>query len=54
MDLRDVTRIELACAYALLRAITLHSGTAAVRGARRPVLRTLQQAGLNSAAEIEE
>ncbi|MFF9098544.1 STAS domain-containing protein [Streptomyces sp. NPDC014776] len=54
LDVRGVTRMELACAYALLRAVTLHSGTTTVRGARRAVLRTLQQAGLNSAAVIEE
>ncbi|MEV0981145.1 STAS domain-containing protein [Streptomyces sp. NPDC049915] len=54
LDLRGVTHIELACAYALLRAVTLHSGTTTVRGPRRAVLRTLQQAGLNSAAVIEE
>ncbi|MFF4580169.1 STAS domain-containing protein [Streptomyces sp. NPDC001389] len=54
LDLRGVTRIELACAYALLRAVTEHSGTTVVRGGRRPVLRTLRHAGLDKAVKIEE
>ena len=53
LNLHGVTRIELACAYALLRAITEHSGTVAVRGGRHSVLRTLRQAGLDKAAVIE-
>ncbi|MFF7771813.1 STAS domain-containing protein [Streptomyces massasporeus] len=54
MDLRDVHRIDLACAYALLGAVTRHSGTATVRCARRTVLRTLRDAGLDRATVIEE
>ncbi|MFF9115133.1 STAS domain-containing protein [Streptomyces massasporeus] len=54
LDMQGVRRIELACAYALLRAVTEHSGTAVVRGARRPVRRTLRHAGLDRAAAIEE
>ncbi|MFB8758834.1 STAS domain-containing protein [Streptomyces nigra] len=54
LDLRGATRIDLACAYALLRAVTGHSGTAAVLGPRRAVLRTLRHAGLDRAARIEE
>ncbi|MGW7262188.1 STAS domain-containing protein [Streptomyces sp. NPDC054842] len=54
VDLHAVPRIELACAYALLGAVTRHSGTSTVRGARRGVLRTLRHAGLDRAAVIEE
>jgi anti-anti-sigma regulatory factor len=54
LNIRGVTQIELACAYALLRAVTRHSGTVTVCGARRAVLRTLRHAGLDRAAEIEE
>ncbi|MFF3736767.1 STAS domain-containing protein [Streptomyces sp. NPDC002566] len=53
LNMDTVTRIELACAYALLRAVTEHPGTAAVRGARRTVLRTLRHAGLDKAAAID-
>lgn len=54
VDMRGVTRIELACAYALLRAVTAHSGTASIGGGRRPVLRTLRRVGLDKAAVIVE
>ncbi|MBK3647764.1 MULTISPECIES: STAS domain-containing protein [Streptomyces] len=54
LNLRGVTRIDLACAYALLRAVTEHSGTTTVRGGRPSVLRTLQHAGLDKAAVIEK
>ncbi|MFD8236455.1 STAS domain-containing protein [Streptomyces sp. NPDC059696] len=54
LDMRGVTRMELACAYAVLRAVTLHSGTTAVCGPRRAVLRTLRDAGLDRAVTIEE
>ncbi|MER5717468.1 STAS domain-containing protein [Streptomyces sp. NPDC002132] len=53
LNLRGATRIDLACAYALLRAVTEHSGTTAVRGGRRAVLRTLRQAGLDKATVSE-
>ncbi|MER6036112.1 MULTISPECIES: STAS domain-containing protein [unclassified Streptomyces] len=53
LDLHKVTGIDLACVYALLRAVTEHSGTAAVCGARRAVLRTLRHAGLDKAMVIE-
>jgi anti-anti-sigma regulatory factor len=54
LDLYGVTHIELACAYALLRAVSERSGTVAVHGGRRSVLRTLRHAGLDKAAVIEE
>ncbi|MEU9393848.1 STAS domain-containing protein [Streptomyces sp. NPDC048324] len=54
LNLDGVPRIELACAYALLRAATEHSGTVTVRGARHSVLHTLRQAGLDKAAVIEK
>jgi len=54
LNLDGVTRIELACAYALLRAATEHSGTITVGGARHSVQRTLRHAGLDKAAVIEK
>ncbi|MFJ1732855.1 STAS domain-containing protein [Streptomyces sp. NPDC088254] len=53
LNLSGATRIDLACAYALLRAVTEHSGATAVRGGRRAVLRTLRHAGLDKATVIE-
>lgn len=54
LNMHAVTRIDLACAYALLRAVTAHPGTADVHGARRTVMRTLRHAGLDKAAVIGE
>ncbi|MFF8938086.1 STAS domain-containing protein [Streptomyces paradoxus] len=54
LNMRSVARIDLACAYALLHAVTRHPGTASVCGARRAVLRTLRRAGLDKACVIEE
>ncbi|MCF6524792.1 STAS domain-containing protein [Streptomyces sp. JJ36] len=56
VDLSAVTRIDLACAYALLRAATQRPETVTLllRGARRPVQRTLRHAGLDAVAVIEE
>ncbi|NBM15955.1 STAS domain-containing protein [Streptomyces sp. GC420] len=56
VDMSRVTRFDLACAYALLRAVTLRPESAAltIRGARRAVQRTLRDAGLGTVAVIEE
>ena len=56
LDMGDVTRMNIACAYALLRAATRRpeNVTLTVRGARRPVQRTLRAAGLGAIAQIEE
>ncbi|MFI6274561.1 STAS domain-containing protein [Streptomyces sp. NPDC050988] len=56
LEMSALTRLDLACAYALLRAattfpepVTLH-----VRGARRAVQRTLRDAGVDAVATIDE
>lgn len=56
VDMSGVTRFDLACAYALLRAATLRPTPAAlgIHGARRTVRRTLRHAGLDAVAVIEE
>lgn len=56
LDMDGVTHMDLACAYALLRAATRRPRTVTltVRGARRPVQRTLRAAGLDAIARIEE
>ncbi|MBO8185247.1 STAS domain-containing protein [Streptomyces spirodelae] len=56
VDMSRVTRIDLACAYALLRAATLRPvpATLTIRGARRAVQRTLHHAGLDTVAVTEE
>ena len=56
LDMSGLERLDLACAFALLRAATRAPEPAAltVRGARRPVQRTLRQAGLESVATIED
>ncbi|MFF4985517.1 STAS domain-containing protein [Streptomyces sp. NPDC001046] len=54
LDMQGVIRIELACAYALLRAVAEHSGTTLVRGARHSVQRTLRHTGMDTAAVIED
>lgn len=56
VDMSGLTRFDLACAYALLRAATLRPKPAVLRihGARRAVQRTLRHAGLDAVAVIEE
>ncbi|MFF9785819.1 MULTISPECIES: STAS domain-containing protein [unclassified Streptomyces] len=55
-DMSGLERIDLACAYALLRSVTRAPETLSVtiRGPRRAVQRTLRQAGLDTVAAIEE
>lgn len=56
LEMSDLDRLDLACAYALLRAVTSAPEPAAltVRGARRNVQRTLRHAGVDAVATIEE
>ncbi|MDI9888299.1 STAS domain-containing protein [Streptomyces sp. HNM0645] len=56
VDMSGVTHLELACAYALLRAAGLRAKPAelTIRGARRTVRRTLRHAGLDAVATIVE
>ncbi|MYZ07266.1 STAS domain-containing protein [Streptomyces sp. SID2999] len=56
VDMSQVTRIDLACAYALLRGATLRPEPAelTIRGPRRAVQRILRNAGLDVVAVIEE
>ncbi|MEV6395456.1 STAS domain-containing protein [Streptomyces sp. NPDC051907] len=55
VDMNAVTRIDLACAYALLRAATLlPNAKVTILAARRSVQRTLRHAGLDAVAVIEE
>ncbi|WP_244224139.1 STAS domain-containing protein [Streptomyces tirandamycinicus] len=56
VDMSGVTRLDLACAYALLRVATRPGRAPAVtiRGARRAVRRTLRHAGLDAVATIAE
>ncbi|MBO8191477.1 STAS domain-containing protein [Streptomyces oryzae] len=48
VDMSEVTRLDLACAYALLRAAVERPEAVrlVVHGARREVRRTLRQAGI--------
>ncbi|MEV1045446.1 STAS domain-containing protein [Streptomyces sp. NPDC049916] len=54
LDLSGVTHLDLACGYALLRAVTLRPEPVAltIHGARRSVQRTLRSAGLDAVADI--
>ncbi|MEJ1197344.1 MULTISPECIES: STAS domain-containing protein [unclassified Streptomyces] len=56
LEMSDLHHIDLACAYALLRAVTRAPEPAAitVRGARPAVHRTLRHAGLDTVATFEE
>ncbi|MFH8347728.1 STAS domain-containing protein [Streptomyces sp. NPDC018045] len=55
LELHELTHIDLACAYALLRALSRRpDGTAlTLRGARRHVARTLRHAGIDAVGAIE-
>ncbi|MGW7488248.1 STAS domain-containing protein [Streptomyces sp. NPDC054786] len=55
-DMSGLERIGLACAYALLRAVTRAPETVSVttRGARRAVQRTLRHAGLDTVVSLTE
>ncbi|MFG2532989.1 STAS domain-containing protein [Streptomyces sp. NPDC048516] len=55
-NMTGLERLGLACAYALLRAVTHapETVTVTVRGARRAVQRTLRHAGLDTVVTIEE
>ncbi|HEX5569552.1 MAG TPA: STAS domain-containing protein [Streptomyces sp.] len=56
LEMSDLTHLDLACAYALLRAATRQPETVTltVRGAKRSVQRTLRDAGVDAVAVIEE
>ncbi|MFJ8149879.1 STAS domain-containing protein [Streptomyces sp. NPDC096048] len=56
LEMSDLHHIDLACAYALLRAVTRAPEPAAitVRRARPAVHRTLRHAGLDTVADFEE
>lgn len=56
LEMSDLARMDLACAYALLRAATTLPEPAElhIRGARRAVRRTLHEAGFDAVAAIEE
>ncbi|KUL24773.1 STAS domain-containing protein [Streptomyces regalis] len=57
LDMSGVTHLDLACAYALLRAATEQrpkNAALTIRGARHDVQRTLRQAGFKAVAVIEE
>ncbi|MGP4001749.1 STAS domain-containing protein [Streptomyces sp. 8N706] len=56
LDMSELERMDLACAYALMRAATGTSGPAVirVRGARRNVQRTLHHAGVDEVATFED
>lgn len=56
LDMSGLERLDMACAYALLRAATRAHEPASlkIRGARREVQRTLRQARVELVATIEE
>ncbi|MGN9790591.1 STAS domain-containing protein [Streptomyces sp. OZ13] len=55
LEMSGLERIDLACAYGLLRAVTVAPEPVGitVRGARRGVVRTLRHAGVHAVATIE-
>lgn len=55
-EMSGLARLDLTCAYALLRAATTPPEPAAfhIRGARRAVRRTLHHADVDAVATIEE
>ncbi|CAL9587997.1 STAS domain-containing protein [Streptomyces sp. enrichment culture] len=56
LRMHDLTRLDLPCAYALLRAATVRDTPAVVRvrGAHRAVRRSLREAGLETVATFED
>ncbi|MFI8947146.1 STAS domain-containing protein [Streptomyces sp. NPDC053750] len=56
LEMRDLDHLDLACAYALLRAVTRAPEPAAitVHGAHPAVHRTLRHAGLDTVATFTE
>ncbi|MEU2182678.1 STAS domain-containing protein [Streptomyces thermolilacinus] len=56
LRMHGLTRLDLSCAYALLRAATVRDTPAVlhVRGAHRGVRRSLRQAGLDTVATFED
>ncbi|MFH8409255.1 STAS domain-containing protein [Streptomyces sp. NPDC018019] len=56
LEMHELTHIDLACAYALLRALSRRPDGASLtlRGARRAVARTLRHAGIDAIGAIEE
>ncbi|MEV5446173.1 MULTISPECIES: STAS domain-containing protein [unclassified Streptomyces] len=56
LRMHGLTRLDLPCAYALLRAATVRDTPAAlhVRGAHRGVRRSLREAGLETVATFED
>lgn len=56
LEMSELAQMDLACAYALLRAATTLPVPAElhIRGARRAVRRTLHAAGLDAVATLEE
>ncbi|MFC9915024.1 hypothetical protein [Streptomyces sp. NPDC127197] len=56
LEMRDLARLALPCAYALLRAATTSPAPTElhVRGARRIVRRTLHEVGFDAVAAFEE
>ncbi|MCT6781907.1 STAS domain-containing protein [Streptomyces sp. CS7] len=56
VDMSDVTHLDLACAYALLRAATLRPEQAVltIHGSRRSIQRTLRQSGLDTVSVFDE
>ncbi|MFV0137826.1 hypothetical protein ACLGIH_32335 [Streptomyces sp. HMX87] len=55
LELADLDHLGLACAYAVLRAVTSAPQPVdlTVRGAHRPVHRTLREAGIDALARFE-
>ncbi|GAA4893242.1 STAS domain-containing protein [Streptomyces coeruleoprunus] len=55
LELEDVTRLDLVCAFALMRTVSALPRTTDVhiRGARRNVRRTLHEAGLDAVAVFD-
>ncbi|MDN3296836.1 STAS domain-containing protein [Streptomyces ficellus] len=56
LNMHNLTRIDLACAYALLRAATMRPDPVAitVRGARRNVHRTLREVAFDAVAAFQD
>ncbi|MEU4204999.1 STAS domain-containing protein [Streptomyces sp. NPDC026294] len=56
LEMHELAHIDLACAYALLRALSRRPDGASLtlRGARRTVARTLRHAGIDAIGVVEE